>query len=234
MEALGFFEKTVKVVDRYGAWRVFQSIMFLGLFLFIAFYIPAMTKITVEQATKATIETTDKNKANEHIRNLEKRQAVQPHIYSILDNLLKVTKADRAFVIELHNGSNNLNGVPFLHGSVTYEKTREGLECIDEEYQNLSLSRFDMPSYLHSNFNFMGNIEDVRKIDKKLAAKLTSNDVKYIAITTLHDGTNEWGWFGVLYNSTENMPEGKVIFNEIISMSQAVSKTLNEINGSNE
>ena len=40
----------------------------------------------------------------------------------------------------LINGSNNLNGVPFLHGSVTYEFTRDGIDNIDEEYQNLSLS----------------------------------------------------------------------------------------------
>ena len=190
MNNLSFFERAVQVVDKYGSWKVFQAIIYLGLFLFIIFYIPAITKATVERVTTESINSADKDKETRHLENLELRKEMQPQIYAILGTFLEKTRADRAFIVELHNGSNNLNGVPFLHGSVTYDKSREGLEPIDEDYQNLSLSRFSMSTYLHANYNYIGSVEKLSTIDKKLSAKLVSNDVKYVAVMTLHNGTN--------------------------------------------
>ena len=229
MNNLSFFEKTVQVVDKYGSWKVFQAIIYLGLFLFIIFYIPAITKATVERVTTESINSADKDKETRHLENLELRKEMQPQIYAILGTFLEKNRADRAFIVELHNGSNNLNGVPFLHGSVTYDKSREGLEPIDEDYQNLSLSRFSMSTYLHANYNYIGSVEKLSTIDKKLSAKLVSNDVKYIAVMTLHNGTNEWGWFGLIYNRETDIPSEKDILNEMMVTSQSITKTLSTI-----
>ena len=229
MNNLSFFEKTVQVVDKYGSWKVFQAIIYLGLFLFIIFYIPAITKATVERVTTESINSADKDKETRHLENLELRKEMQPQIYAILGTFLEKTRADRAFIVELHNGSNNLNGVPFLSGSFTYDKSREGLEPIDEDYQNLSLSRFSMSTYLHANYNYIGSVEKLSTIDKKLAAKLISNDVKYLAVMTLHNGTNEWGWFGLIYNRETDIPSEKDILNEMMVTSQSITKTLSTI-----
>ena len=229
MNNLSFFEKTVQVVDKYGSWKVFQAIIYLGLFLFIIFYIPLITKATVERVTTESINSADKDKETKHLENLELRKEMQPQIYAILGTFLEKTRADRAFIVELHNGSNNLNGVPFLHGSVTYDKSREGLEPIDEDYQNLSLSRFSMSTYLHANYNYIGSVEKLSTIDKKLSAKLVSNDAKYIAVMTLHNGTNEWGWFGLIYNRETDIPSEKDILNEMMVTSQSITKTLSTI-----
>ena len=229
MNNLSFFEKTVQVVDKYGSWKVFQAIIYLGLFLFIIFYIPAITKATVERVTTESINSADKDKETKHLENLELRKEMQPQIYAILGTFLEKTRADRAFIVELHNGSNNLNGVPFLHGSVTYDKSREGLEPIDEDYQNLSLSRFSLSTYLHANYNYIGSVEKLSTIDKKLATKLVSNDVKYVAVMTLHNGTNEWGWFGLIYNRETDIPSEKDILNEMMVTSQSITKTLSTI-----
>lgn len=226
MNNLSFFEKAVKIVDKYGGWKVIQAIVYVSLFLFIMFYIPAMTKVTVEQATIRSIETADRNKEEQHIRNLENRKAIQPQINSALSSVMNKTNADRAFIIELHNGSNNLNGVPFLHGSVTYEFTRDGIDNIDEEYQNLSLSRYEFATYLHNNFSYFGSVDELAKIDKKLAMKLYSNGVVYVAVTTLHNGKNEWGWFGVLYGNMASVPQEREITNELMITSQTIAKTL--------
>ena len=229
MNNVSFFEKAVQVVDKYGSWKVFQAIIYLGLFLFIIFYIPAITKATVERVTTESINSADKDKETKHLENLELRKEMQPQIYAILGTFLEKTRADRAFIIELHNGSNNLNGVPFLHGSVTYDKSREGLEPIDEDYQNLSLSRFSMSTYLHANYNYIGSVEKLSTIDKKLSAKLVSNDAKYVAVMTLHNGTNEWGWFGIIYNRETDIPSEKDILNEMMVTSQSITKTLSTI-----
>ena len=222
MEQLSFFERAVKIVDKYGTFKVIISIVLFALFLLVTVGTPIITKYSMEKS----IDAAEKNKELTHIRDLENRREVQPQIYSVLDNLLESTKADRAFIIELHNGSQNINGVPFLHGTVTYERVREGVENIDEEYQNLSLSRFESSIYMHNNLHFVGSVKDLAKIDKKIAAKLTSNQVSYVAVTTLHDGEKEWGWFGILYSEGRPIPSKEKMLNELLISSQTISGIL--------
>lgn len=222
MEQLSFFERAVKIVDKYGTFKVITSIVLFALFLLVTVGTPIITKYSMEKS----IDAAEKNKELTHIRDLENRREVQPQIYSVLDNLLESTKADRAFIIELHNGSQNINGVPFLHGTVTYERVREGVENIDEEYQNLSLSRFESSIYMHNNLHFVGSVKDLAKIDKKIAAKLTSNQVSYVAVTTLHDGEKEWGWFGILYGEGSKIPSKEKMLNELLISSQTISGIL--------
>lgn len=229
MENLGFLEKTVKLVDRYGWKKVLGAILMIAVFLFFIYYIPASIKVASEEAALKAIKITNQQKEEEHINDIEKRRKIQPQIDATLKSLLISTKADRAFIIELHNGSNNVNGIPFLHGSVTYEKSVDGLEMIDEEYQNLSLSRFEMATYMHENFDFIGSIEKMKTIDKKIASKLGANDVKYIAVSTLHNGKNEWGWFGVMYNRDTNLPTEKELLNKMMITSQIIIKEFNGI-----
>lgn len=222
MEQLSFFERAVKIVDKYGTFKVIISIVLFALFLLVTVGTPIITKYSMEKS----IDAAEKNKELTHIRDLENRREVQPQIYAVLDNLLESTNADRAFIIELHNGSQNINGVPFLHGTVTYERVREGVENIDEEYQNLSLSRFESSIYMHNNLHFVGSVKDLAKIDKKIAAKLTSNQVSYVAVTTLHDGEKEWGWFGILYGEGRPIPSKEKMLNELLISSQTISGIL--------
>lgn len=86
-----------------------------------------------------------------------------------------------------------------------------------------------MSTYLHANYNFIGSVEKLSAIDKKLSAKLISNDVKYVAVMTLHNGTNEWGWFGLIYNRETDIPSEKDILNEMMVTSQSITKTLSTI-----
>ena len=65
--------------------------------------------------------------------------------------------------------------------------------------------------------------------DKKLSTKLMSNDVKYVAVMALHNGSNEWGWFGLLYNRENDIPSEKEILNEMMVASQSITKTLSTI-----
>ena len=233
MEILGFFGKIVKIIDRYGWWKVLQSIFLAALFLFVIYYIPMATKSVVQKTTIESLNELNRINEENHLKQLEKRRELQPRIEAILRTFLNNTNADRAFVIELHNGSNNINGIPFLHGSVTYDVAVEGMDMIDEDYQNLSLSRFEMATYLHKNFEFIGTIEEMGKIDPKLAAKLTADGAKYIAITTLFDGTNEWGWFGILYDRTTDIPSDKILLNNMVISSQAIVKEMDVLKRQN-
>ena len=73
---------------------------------------------------------------------------------------------------------------------MTYEEVREGIECIDEDYQNLSLSRFDFPQYLHKNKFWIGTAEEFSKVDKKMSVRMETNNVSFIVISTIETSTN--------------------------------------------
>jgi hypothetical protein len=230
---IGILEKAANLITKYGFWKMLQTIILLALFLFVVCYIPHITKKTVEKTTIETLQSVDQKQQEKHLKNIEIRRQIQPQIETTLKSLLDATNGDRAFIVELHNGSNNINGVPFLHGSVTYDAAVDGLDIIDEEYQNISLSRFEMSTYLHTHFDFIGSVDELKKIDSKLAAKLTANDIKYIAVSTLHDGNKEWGWFGVLYNRKTDIPSEKELLNFMLITSQTITKEMNVLKNEN-
>ena len=70
------------------------------------------------------------------------------------------------------------------------------------------------------------NIDELKNIDKKLALKLHADGVVYVAVTTLHNGKNEWGWFGVLYCNMASVPQEREITNELMITSQTIVNTL--------
>ena len=56
--------------------------------------------------------------------------------------------------------------------------------------------------------------------------KLRADGIVYVAVTTLHNGKYEWGWFGVLYGNLENVPQEREITNELMITSQNITNTL--------
>lgn len=225
MGMVNSFEKAVQIVDKYGKKKILFAILSVSLFASFTIGIPYIVKATVEH----TMKDIDTQRELAHIKNINHRRTVQPQIYSTLDALLTSTKSDRAYIIELHNGSQNLNGVPYLHGTVVYERTKDGVEAIDEEYQNLSLSRYEFSTYLHDNFSFVGSIDELEKIDKKIASKLRANEVSYVATTTLHNGGREWGWFGVLYSEGSEIPSKETIMKALGIHAQSISMVLKNV-----
>lgn len=195
-EQIGFVEKTIKMIDKYGLWKVIRAVILILLFLFGMYYVQvAATRVGSEQANEQFSE----KKIIEHEEQMTVRKEIQPQVDKILSDVLLNTGADRAFVIELHNGSSNTAGLPFVHCSMTYEEVREGIECIDEDYQNLSLSRFDFPQYLHKNKFWIGTAEEFSKVDKKMSVRMETNNVSFIVISTIETSTNELGYFGFSY-----------------------------------
>ena len=227
-EQMGFVEKTIKMIEKYGLWKVVRAIILILLFLFGMYWVQVAATIvgTVqgnEQATEA--------KATEHEEQMSIRKNIQPQVENILREVLLKTGADRAWVIELHNGSSNTAGLPFVHCTMTYEVDRDSIESIDEDYQNLSLSRFKFPLYLHKNKVWYGTTEEFKQVDKKMANRMATNGASYMVISTIETDTNELGYFGFTYCNL-NMPKSKsVIISETATSIQKLSKLLdNAIN----
>jgi hypothetical protein len=124
---------------------------------------------------------------------------------------MNTLNADRIYVIEMHNGTNNTSGLPFIYGEMTYEQVRRGVEHVDEDYVSLNLSRFVYPLYLEKNQIFCGTIDDLAKIDERLAFRLKATNATYVGGVAMNGVENELGYIGITYCNTEPVGRQEII-----------------------
>ena len=225
-EQLGFLEKTVKLIEKYGLFKIFKALCVIALFVYVMCNGANLIEDIVERVTRETINDAAVEKVRLHDIALEKRQYIKPQIDSLLQATLYDLNADRAFIIEMHNGTNNVSGLPFLYGEMTYENVAEGITHIEDDYTNVNLSRFSFPTYLEKEHIWMGSVEELTEVDKKLAQRLISNDVTYIAIANIHGIKNELGFFGVTYCNGKEPKSQHDILQEMIKKTQLLSTLL--------
>lgn len=231
-ETLGFWERLIKMVDKYGYWRLTKVV------LFVAFTITVLClgknfggNYSFERQKEVMSEVmyeADQQKTLLHSEQMQMRENIKPYITSLLKDALSSMNADRAFVIELHNGSNNTAGLPFVHCTMTYEEDARGIESIGEDYQNLSLSRFNFPEYLHKHDLWFGTIDEFEQIDPKVTSRMKNNGVTYLVITTIRSENSEIGYFGFTYCNGKEHKSDKDMMEFMVYAIQKLSKWLDK------
>lgn len=199
-------ERIVKVISKYGFFKILQALFVIAAFLYIIHNVSRIPEIVETVFSNHTEEV-----QIEHDAAIETRRAIKPTVDSLLADCVNSLKCDRAFILEMHNGTNNTAGLPFIYAEMTYEITSGNVDHIDEDYMSVNLSRFSFPLYLEKRYMFMGTTEELKLIDDKLAKRLSSNDVTYIAIMSMHCVDNELGYFGVSYCGSEPADRHKII-----------------------
>ncbi len=231
-ETLGFWERLIKFKDKYGYWNLTKLV------LFVAFAIAVLLlaknfgeNYSFERQKEAMTEVIEQNNEQmfiEHNEQMQIRRDIKPLVTDLLKNTLNEMDADRAFIFELHNGSNNTAGLPFIHCTMTYEETARNIEPIDEDYQNLSLTRFSFPEYLHNHDLWFGTVEEFADIDKKLASRMQNNGATYLVITTIRSENSEIGYFGFTYCNNKEHKHDKDMMEFIVHTVQSLSKLLDK------
>lgn len=228
-EQLGVLEKVIKLINKYGIFKIFQALCVIGIFVYLMYNAHNVGQ-AVQNIVRTEIENHNEKVEQEHNDALIMRQKIKPKIDSILTDALTIMNADRVFVMEMHNGNNNTSGLPFLYGEMTYEQVRNGVSHIDDDYLNLNLSRFTFPLYLEREHLWQGTTEDLSKIDDKLSKRLLSNDVSYLAITQIHGFSNIIGYFGVSYCNDKSPIDKKQIIAQLTITTQQLSVILDANN----
>lgn len=193
IEEVGAFEKMVRVVDKYGLFKIFQALFVFAAFLYIMYNVSNLDGVVRSAFTAENIELQESHDAA-----VEVRRSIKPEIDLLLKESLAEMDASRAWIMEMHNGTNNTAGLPFIYGEMTYEEVRNTFH-VDEEYTSLNLSRFNFPMYLEEKHIWYGPVSELAKIDPKIAARLTSNDVTYVSIISINGVSNELGYFGISF-----------------------------------
>lgn len=221
MEHIGILERVIKLMDKYGIWKIFQATLVLAGFLYIMYNVQNLPQIVSRAFDRQT-----EMVREEHDEAIEIRRSIKPDIDMILKDALSSLNADRAFIMEMHNGTNNVAGLPFIYGEMTYEEVRNHITHVDEDYTSINLSRFNFPMYLEKKHMWHGNISELKEIDSKLSARFMSNDVTYFAIISLHGVSNELGYYGFSFCNGKTPPTDGEIERNLTVNAQKLSSLL--------
>ena len=200
---IGWVEKILFLINKYGLKKIFQALLLI-VACFISFLF--IDAIREENIIKSIITTNDEL----HNEASLVRKEIDPKINKTLTRMLYSMDADRVGVLEMHNGKENPTSLPFLYCDMTYEETKENINYVSEEYENLNMSKFQFPTFLYQHKVFFGSIEDVMKIDKKLGLRLELNDVKYIGMVLIRTNV-DIGFITISWVSEPMMTKDEII-----------------------
>lgn len=122
--------------------------------------------------------------SQKHSQELLNRIDDDKKVKDLLPRILYMSGADRVWVIQYHNGISN-----WLYGSMRFELCGENAHSIKEQYDNFHLSWLNLPDYLKTHNQFIGNLTTLEQIDHVMYDRFGKNNVEYLACTLLKDDT---------------------------------------------
>lgn len=196
-KGMGWLQKMLNLQNKYGFFSIVKGLFLLFLAGYVVFF-ALNPKYLLERVT--TIQT------EQHDNLVRSRLAADSDIRLILSKTMHNTNADRAWLIEFHNGNKNLTtGLPFLFGSMRIEETQDSIPNVDEDYADFSLSKYKLIAKVLDEGGFYGNIKDVQSVDKRLYYKFQSNDINEIALLTIYNEDKPAGIVGLSFCNNKQM-----------------------------
>ena len=169
---LNWLDKALQIVDKYRLKTIFKAFLVM---LLIAIFIGFLKNPTW------VFEKYDEWKDKEHSTALEQRLVNNEKLHISSEKLLYKVGADRVMILELHNGLENANGLPFSKCSATYEAIELNVKPVADQYQNVNLSLMPFVTEVFHKGYWCGDVDDLECIDKGLYYKLKSNGTEHFA-----------------------------------------------------
>lgn len=135
-----------------------------------------------------------KSKKKENDKQKKKKQIQELGLISLnLDCEMQKSRmklnASRILLFAYHNGQQSLGGAPFSKSSVVKEVVDEesNTELIAEHFQQQMMGLYRLPQHINTHSYFLGNQEDVKKIDYKYKQNMDICNSSYIACKAIKD-----------------------------------------------
>lgn len=189
---VSWVEKLGGFINRQGLKNTFLTIMLLFLCITVGYY--AFNPMAIIEKVEVT-------QTKQHNESIQRRKNADQIIKSSIVEMRNILGAQRSFVFETHNGGQNLAGLPFLYVDMTYDEPVAGMKKLQDEYKNISQTRYDIMDDIYSSNFWCGPIEEVESVDKELFYRLQKEDVTYLAVLVLYGEYNIIGAIGITYNT---------------------------------
>ena len=189
-------------------YNVFELMKVLFAAACVTFMVLLITKpeIIFEQVDKV-IEGVSQAREDRHAEGAVWRLRADENIRGELTGLRETTGADRAFVMEFHNGSSNLSsGLPFVYLDLTLDVGAPGEVPLREgEFKDLRTAQYPLVGVLLEQGYWYGSIDAVRDIDARLYYHLAAHDVSEVAVMTLWNGQSATGFLCLTWHGSHRM-----------------------------
>ena len=214
---IGWIEKLSGVLKKHGLQNILLTMMVLFLTVVVA-------RLTFNP--ESLFNKMDEIKQKAHTESVMKRLNNEPQIREAVINLRSDLDADRVYILETHNGGENLANLPFLYVDLTYAEPRGQTAWMEEEYRNVRLSRYPWASEVFRQTYWSGTVEVLEELDPELYYRLKNEDVHFMASMMLYGTYNPCGVVGVVYTD-DNYPSDDTIKRVLMRYATTLSTLLN-------
>jgi hypothetical protein len=221
--------KTVKNVANsiaFAKWTRIVKVYFV-VFFFLAtllggFYI--YNVVTDKELVKETAHKMMQDKREEGIRD----HVVTPKVQKDIEILLYSLNADRVFIFELHNGKKNISGLPFKYADMSYEVANRdrGIDRCYTKYQDVPLTMYKYPDYMHKKKLMIGTIDDIEKVDYEFAKCIREDGGEFLAMIYLNGTDGPLGFLGISFHDKNCAPDEEVIEEKLKSYGKSISELI--------
>lgn len=215
--ALGWIEKIGGMLKKYGLQNIFLSVMVLFLTIVVG---------QVAFNPEGVLKKVENIKQKAHTEAVMKRLESEPKIRETLVNLRGELRADRVYILETHNGGNNLAGLPFIYVDLTYAEPKNALSWLENEYKNVRLSRYPWATEVYNHTYWSGEVENLESLDPELYYRLKNEGVTFMAVMMMYGSYNPSGVVGVVYTG-DNYPSDENIKRTLMRYVNALAPLFN-------
>ena len=187
---IGKANEALNLLERIKSWTWQDIIGGISKTLVLVFAVPfCLFLINPKPAIQYYMEVQQKLQSEQHMELIDKRVQNTPYINTYLDALRVEAGVafNRAYIFEFHNGSTSVAGLPFYWGDMTYESTDNDITGIRDNWNSVSLTRYNFIIRFFREGYFIGSIQDIERIDTKFALKLSEDDITYLAMLPILD-----------------------------------------------
>ena len=209
-----------------ASWKSILKV-FIVVFFFLAtllggFYI--YNVVTDKELVKETAHKMMQDKREEGIRD----HVVTPKVQKDIEILLYSLNADRVFIFELHNGKKNISGLPFKYADMSYEVANRdrGIDRCYTKYQDVPLTMYKYPDYMHKKKLMIGTIDDIEKVDYEFAKCIREDGGEFLAMIYLNGTDGPLGFLGISFHDKKYAPTEEVIEEKLKSYGKSISELI--------
>lgn len=217
---LSTFEKLLEMFKKHGPIRMIGTVIFFVFFSWMT-YIALNPGVVFEKYEKYISEV--------HNASIDYRMESAPVIRAYLNQLSMESGAERAYILEFHNGKSNPSGLQWQFGDLTF--INDGTDDISDEIQNVSLSRYNFANLVHEDGYWAGSIDELINIDERFYNRMRLNGGKYFAFQMIY-GTDmrEIGILGISFIDGDNILDRTHALMMVHKYASAISPLLDEAN----
>ena len=219
-ETLGGFGKIMELGHKYGFGSMFFGALFLVFFSWML-YVAANPSVIFEKYNQYVTE--------KHNASIDYRLKTAPIIRSELNQLALETEAERAYILEFHNGKSNPSGLQWQYGDLTF--ISDGTDDITDEMQNVSLSRYNFANVIYERGYWAGSIDELTSLDERFYNRMRVNGGKYFVFQMMY-GANmrEIGVLGISFLEIPEEMSTDALIRIVHKYSSSISPLLDESN----